>query len=211
VVGRLRTAATATSVRQALPADRPAVTDTVAAAFATDPAWTYLLGDAYPRLAPEFAGALFDQRIGAGGVWVTDDLTAVAMWEAPVTLARVGEVDRETWASFAAAADEGTRERLAAYHEAVHRAFPREPYWYLGVLATRPARQRHGLAGALLAPILELAAQQGLNCCLETSTGANRAFYERRGFGVEREITFQGGPQTWWMCRPPGGHRSAGG
>jgi GNAT superfamily N-acetyltransferase len=201
VVGGLRRPATATDVRRALPADRLAVTETVTAAFATDPAWTYLLGPDYPRLAPEFAGALFDQRVGAGTVWVAADLAAVAMWEGPATTAGSGDTG-EAWTSFDDAADERTRERLAAYHEAVHRAAPSEPYWYLGVLATHPARRREGLAGALLAPALALAADQGLRCCLETSTEANRAFYERRGFGVEHEVTLAGGPQTWWMCRP---------
>jgi ribosomal protein S18 acetylase RimI-like enzyme len=205
VVGRLRPAGSrATYIRQALPADRLAVTETVAAAFARDPAWTYLLGEHYPRLAPEFAAALFDQRVGAGSVWVTADLDAVAMWEAPGTPARTGELDRETWASFHASADAPTRERLAAYDEAIHRARPSEPFWYLGVLATHPLRRRQGLAGALLTPVFELAAEQRLVCCLETSTNANRRFYEGRGYGVEREIALPGGPRTWWMRRPAG-------
>src|SRR5579863_6556483 len=68
-------------VRQAEPDDRAAVVNTVAAAFAGDPAWSFLLEDAYGRLAPAFAGALFDTRVHSGGVWVSDDLAAVAMWE----------------------------------------------------------------------------------------------------------------------------------
>jgi GNAT superfamily N-acetyltransferase len=204
VVGRLSDPAGATAVRRALPADRLAVTDTVAAAFARDPAWTYLLGDGYPRLAPEFAGALFEQRVKAGSVWVTADLAAVAMWEAPGGAGHSGDGDSDAWASFAAAADPHTRERLAAYDEAIHRAAPAGPHWYLGVLATHPDRQRQGRAGGPLAAVFELAAEQGLSCCLETSTEANRAFYEARGFGVECEITLAGGPPTWWMRRAAG-------
>ncbi len=70
-------------VRQARPEDRAAVTATVAAAFARDPAWTYLHGDDYDRLAPHFAGSLFDLRVGSGDVWVTGDVASTAMWVPP--------------------------------------------------------------------------------------------------------------------------------
>jgi len=43
-------------VRTARHGDRTAVTSTTAAAFADDPAWTFLFGDDYDRLAPLFAG-----------------------------------------------------------------------------------------------------------------------------------------------------------
>jgi hypothetical protein len=46
-------------VRRAHPGDRAALVDIVAVAFAHDPAWTFLLGADYGRLAPRFAGALF--------------------------------------------------------------------------------------------------------------------------------------------------------
>ena len=57
------------------------MTANVAAAFAHDPAWAFLLGADYDRLAPAFACALFDTRVASGSVWVSTDLAAVAMWE----------------------------------------------------------------------------------------------------------------------------------
>jgi hypothetical protein len=47
----------------------------------------------------------------------------------------------------------------------------------------------------------------GLPCCLETSTTANRRFYERRGFTQATGVVLPGGPATWWLRRDSG-HRS---
>ena len=94
---------------------------------------------------------------------------------------------------------------MARYKEAVAAAYPEEPYWYLGVLATDPKRQREGLATALLSPIIEEADRLEIPCCLETSTRENRRFYERRGFTQAREIILEGGPDTWWLRRDPKG------
>jgi hypothetical protein len=57
------------------------VVATVTAACVEDPAWGFLMNDEYGRLAPRFAGALFDLRIDRGSVWVSDDLATVAMWD----------------------------------------------------------------------------------------------------------------------------------
>jgi GNAT superfamily N-acetyltransferase len=190
-------------IRRALPGDRRAVTETVASAFARDPAWTFLLGERYRQLAPEFAGALFDQRVGAGSVWISAELTAVAMWDRPGGAAeRTPQTERDAWTAFNQLADSGARARLAAYDAAIHRARPQRPHWYLGVLATHPAHRRKGLASAVLEPALKTASAEQAACFLETSTDSNRRFYERRGFQVEKDITAPGAPQVWWMRRP---------
>jgi GNAT superfamily N-acetyltransferase len=188
-------------VRQAGPDDRAAVIANVAAAFAGDPAWSFLLDDAYDRLAPEFAGALFDTRVLAGGVWVTSDLAAVAMWE-PMggeTVAGAAPI----WEAYRAVVDEPAWARLVEYERAVDAARPGSPYWYLGVLATRPDRHREGLATAVMAPVLARADREGLDCCLETSSSANLRFYERRGFTDPTAVHIRSGPPTWWLRRPP--------
>jgi hypothetical protein len=61
-------------IRQAHYQDRNGVVATVAAAFARDPGWAFILGEEYGCLAADFAGALFDVRIAGKNVWVTDDL-----------------------------------------------------------------------------------------------------------------------------------------
>jgi GNAT superfamily N-acetyltransferase len=189
--------------RQAQHGDRAAVTAAVAAAFAKDPAWSFLHGDDYERLAPQFAGALFDLRVGSGDVWVTADVASTAMWVPPGNGGAPPERSEQVWSAYRALAGEPAWARLTAYEDAVDAARPDAPYWYLGVLATRPDRQGQGQASAVMAPILQTADSQGLACCLETSTVANKAFYERRGFTGATSVHIASGPPTWWMCRPP--------
>lgn len=189
------------SVRLARPADRGAVVATVAAAFAGDPAWNFLCGDEYDRLAPRFAGALFDTRVGSGHVWVTDDLASVAMWDPP---GKVPSAQTERlWQAYRRDAGEAAWHRLSEYEGAIDKVRPAASYWYLGVLATHPEHQERGLASAVIAPILGRADSDGLACCLETSTTHNRAFYARRGFTEVTDIHVASGPPTWWLRRAP--------
>jgi len=190
-------------VRRARPGDRAAVTATVAAAFAGDPAWAFLHGDDYDRLAPHFAGALFDLRVGSGDVWVTGDLAAAAMWEPPRRPRAPSDGSETQWQAYRARAGETAWRRLVEYEDAVDAARPTTPYWYLGVLATHPDRQREGLASAVMAPVLEQADGAGIDCCLETSTVANKAFYGRRGFTDVTAVPMASGTPTWWLRRPP--------
>jgi len=189
-------------IRRALPGERGEVVATVTAAFAEDPAWAFLMGEEYQRLAPEFVGALFDLRAPGGNVWVSDDLATAAMWESPS-----GDDDeqrtKKAWARYVSLAGEEAHERLVAYKTALAAVCPADPYWYLGVLATHPARQGEGLATAALMPILDEADRLGIPCCLETSTVVNRRFYERRGFLESTEAVIPAGPPTWWLRRAP--------
>ena len=190
-------------IRPALPGERTGVVATVVAAFAEDPGWAFILGGEYERLAPHFVAAMFDMRVASDNVWVTDDLAAVAMWDSPRKRDIAPGRTPSAMARYNAVAGEEASERLALYHEAVAAVTPAEPYWYLGVLATHPQRQRQGLASAVLAPILNEADRLGTACCLETSTAENRRFYERRGFTQATEILLPDGPPTWWLCRVP--------
>jgi len=190
-------------IRRAVPSERGEVVATVAAAFVNDPAWAWLLNDDYARLAPPFAAALFDLRVRSGDVWVSDDVATVAMWESPTGDAGPPTRVKEIWARYREVASEQAHDRLVAYRKALAAVAPQEPYWYLGVLATRPARQCEGLATAVLVPVLRQADREGIACCLETSTEANRRFYARRGFTEPTEVALASGPPTWWLRRPP--------
>jgi GNAT superfamily N-acetyltransferase len=190
-------------IRQAVPQERSGVVATVVAAFAQDPAWAFILGEDYGRLAPHFAGSLFDVRVARRNVWVSDDLTAVAMWDPPRDSHSGGDDSRSVWARYRATAGEESFRRLAQYNDAVAVADSAESNWYLGVLATDPGRRRQGLATAVMTPILSHADRLGIACCLETSTAENRRFYEGRGFDQATEIVLPGGPTTWWLRRAP--------
>lgn len=160
-----------------------------------------MLGSEYEQLAPLFAGALFDLRVSSENVWVAEDLAAVAMWDPPEQGDDMPEYAASVWARYRTAAGEAAFERLVLYNDALKAVSPDESYWYLGVLATNPQRQREGLATAVLEPVLGEADKHGLPCCLETSTASNRRFYEHRGFTQATDVVLRGGPQTWWLRR----------
>jgi GNAT superfamily N-acetyltransferase len=190
-------------IRRALPGDRTEVVATVATAFAEDPGWAFILGEEYERLVAHFVAAIFDVRVAAHNVWVTDELAATAMWDSPSKSDAAPGHAESVWARYRAIAGEDAFARLAIYNQAVAAVSPAGPHWYLGVLATHPQRQRQGLATTLLTPILNEADRLDLACCLETSTTDNRRFYERRGFTKATDILLPSGPPTWWLCRPP--------
>lgn len=197
-------ASKSSNVRRALPSESSAVAAMVAAAFAADPAWTFIFGGDYERLAQHFAAALFDVRVNSSNVWVTDDLAAVAMWDPPEESAESPGYGEEVWKRYRAMSSAEAYRRLLAYNDAVMTAAPAaKQYWYLGVLATHPERRREGLASAVLAPVLEQADRHGIFCCLETSTEENRRFYERRGFTLASDVLVPEGPATWWLRRAP--------
>src|ERR1039457_6782224 len=93
-------------IRRASQGDRNGVVAMVAAAFAQDPGWAFIFGEEYEALVAHFVGAVFDIRVASHNVWVTDDLTAVAMWDSP------GKSDAETahakdvWTHYRASAGE---------------------------------------------------------------------------------------------------------
>lgn len=189
-------------VRLAQPADRAAVVATVRAAFRSDPGWGYLFGADYGRLVDAFVTTLFDQRVRAGSAWITDDASAVALWDPPGgSEPAPGDT---AWKNYQRLAGPQAWERLSKYDAAVHAAHEPGEFWYLGILATHPSRQGEGLASTVIAPVLALADADSLPCCLETSTPQNRAFYERRGFTYALPVALPDAPPTWWLTRPPG-------
>ncbi|MCX6460985.1 MAG: GNAT family N-acetyltransferase [Actinobacteria bacterium] len=191
-------------VRQAVTVDRAGVIDTVVSAFHGDPAWEFMHGDEYARFAPLLAGVLFDLRVESGQVWVTDDLTSVALWEAPAGTSLMSTGERASvWDRYREEAGEAVWELLHRYDVAVEAVMPTEPYWYLGVLATRPECQGKGQARAVTSPVLAVADRDGINCCLETSKPSNKALYARLGFEPTADVTIEGGPPTWWLTRTP--------
>src|ERR1700684_3661911 len=105
-------------VRQAGRGDRATVTASVAGAFAHDPAWLFLLEAEYDRLAPLFAGALFDLRVDSGQVWITGDGAAAALWDPPATGSEPSSYSDEVWGFFRAQAGEAAWARLAEYERA---------------------------------------------------------------------------------------------
>jgi GNAT superfamily N-acetyltransferase len=172
-------------VRPATAADRDPVVATVLAAFADDPAFRFFFPDrdTYQSDAAAFVGHLFDGRLGSGTVWVVDDGAAVAMWNPPGA-----DVSADLPGTMSAAA----RERLDRYDGIVHRLFPAEPHWYLGILATHPHHAGKKWGRLAMAPGLERARQAELPAYLETVTATNEGIYTAAGWTVVDRVTVDG-------------------
>jgi GNAT superfamily N-acetyltransferase len=190
-------------VRRCLPEQREPALSAVVDAFLIDPLlrWVWPADERYAACAPAFFGLLLDLRMASGEVWVADGGESVAMWDPPGGL--YIPPGKQTWADMREGFSTVERERWATYDDAL--AVPEDagPHWYLGVLATRPARQGTGLGRAVLAPILAAADRTHLTTYLETASDANLRFYGQLGFAPVREAEMPGGPLCWLLRRDP--------
>lgn len=173
-------------VRRAQARDLDAVTDCLAAAFATDPVWSVALQRpggqtdhhvAYWRLFVDGA-ARFDS------VFVADDVAAVSVWIPP----EASELDDEGLVALETVLERSLDEKAErAIHELygrfeASRAGTPGPHRYLSLLATHPAHRGRGIGQALLAEDLARWDHDDVPCYLESTNPANDHRYERAGF-----------------------------
>ena len=88
------------------------------------------------------------------------------------------------------------------YIQAIEKAHPHEPLWYLPLLVVDPSMQRSGVGTMLLAPTIELSDVQGIDTYLETQNEDNLAYYARFGYEVLEVLhPVKGGPPLWTLRR----------
>jgi ribosomal protein S18 acetylase RimI-like enzyme len=193
-------------VRPAEPQDRSAAVETLSEAFVADPMLRYLAPDdaAYSALAVAFFGCLFDLRVSGGGeVRVTDDVSAVSLWNPPGGNRLGGEQVEALWEQrVLRILDEAARERMGRFEAALDSIHPHEPHWYLGVVGVRADRRGEGLGGKVIRAVLDDPMAAGDPAYLATATEGNLAIYRRLGFEVIGETEISGGPYFWGMWRP---------
>jgi ribosomal protein S18 acetylase RimI-like enzyme len=193
------------TVRKAEPADFPRLAGTFAAAFADDPAWSWLVphADREQRLRLFFETELDHLVPERRQIWTTDDCSAVASWGPPglwsVPVSTVLRFAPQMLRIFGRRMHLGLR-----YLMRVERAHPRTEHWYLEILGTEPRRQGQGLGSALLRPMLALCDRDGIGAYLESSSERSQALYERHGFQVVETFDMPGGgPPIRRMWREP--------
>lgn len=192
----------------ALPADLPAVTDVLVAAFADDPVQRWLFAPAADPAAGQ--RALFEifveDYFWLGHLHVVADtggIAGAAMWAPPGRDVLRGERAQDLLAALGPHLGDELVPRLgelARTHE--HR--PAEPHLYLGILGVAPDRQSRGHGATLLAPTLTACDRMGLLAHLESSNERNVPFYERHGFvAVDAYRCGGDGPPLTIMTRRP--------
>lgn len=186
--------------------DLPDIGRSLAAAFADDPVWEWLLPGG--RNGGPGAGRLFEW-IAAGHlddatVWTLPRTTATAVW-APPGRHRTPTVRALTSLPLLIGGlGLGGVGRLARLG-GMERLHPREPHWYLAILGTHPDHQGRGLGTAVVAPGLAAADAAGIGAYLESSKESNVPYYRRLGFEVIDTYDIDGGrgPRLWLMWREP--------
>jgi GNAT superfamily N-acetyltransferase len=192
-------------VRPAEPADITAMAATLADAH-VDYEWSMW---AFPGAAAERHRRLLglmtitlETSVPHGLVWTTDDCACVAVWGAPAPLPPDPLAEQHAAAEAELIGADGPR--LDAADALTRPHHPPRPRRYLGTIGTRPAQRGHGLARAVLAPVLEQCDRERVPAFLETSSAANERFYERLGFEVtHRTVTADGLLPLIVMVRTP--------
>ncbi len=173
--------------RIAAESDLGGVAETLAAAFKSDPLWSWAFSDS-AKLEVWWRFLL----VGAlryPWVWVAGDYAATTVWIPPGGT----ELSRADDERVAPLLEElvGPRamdvvellERFAASH-------PRgEPHFYLSLLGTHPGSRGHGYGMALLAENLVKIDEAGIPAYLESSNPANITRYESLGFRCVGEFS----------------------
>jgi len=184
--------------------DVAAVVETLAQAFQTDPALSWILPEADHRTRA--LHSLFrvlvpaDRRAGFAQRSVGDE--AASLWRAP------GQAHSGTLeflrtviplvATFGTALPRGL-----TVQNGIDAHRPKGRFWYLHYVGVRPEHQGKGHGGRIIRAQTAVADREGLPCWLETATPENVPLYERLGFVTQVEWDVPGGgPHFWGMMRP---------
>jgi GNAT superfamily N-acetyltransferase len=184
--------------------DQATMIETLAQAFQTDPALSWILPDAQHR--SRALRSLFrtlvpaDMRAGVALRASADE--AAALWRAP------GQAHSGTLeflrtviplvATFGTALPRGLH-----FQAGIDAHRPQGRFWYLHYVGVRPEHQGKGYGGRIIRAQTAVADADALPCWLETATPENVPLYERLGFATQVEWDVPGGgPHFWGMMRP---------
>lgn len=197
------------TVRSATAVDVKPLATVMARAFYDDPPFIWMLPNPVTRLERTrrfFATLIRGGALAYGGVDVArtgSEIAGAAIWLPPGHWAPglVGQL--RTLPGFARAF--GRRlGAAAALAQAMARAHPREPHWYLYAIGVDPARQGTGVAGTLLRSRLDQCDRDGQPAYLEASKTTSVPLYQHFGFEPAGNLVLsEGAPPLTAMWRPP--------
>jgi GNAT superfamily N-acetyltransferase len=192
-------------VRPATAADVKPLAAVMARAFYDDPPFIWMLPDPKTRLKRSrrfFATLTRGEALAHGGIDVAlagTEVAGAAIWRPPghweneqlrTVLGLVRAFGRRVGAA-------------AALSQAMARAHPREPHWYLFAIGVDPARQGTGVASALLRSRLDQCDHDGLPAYLEATKATSVPLYQHFGFEPTGNPELpDGAPPLTAMWRP---------
>ncbi|HWN73040.1 MAG TPA: GNAT family N-acetyltransferase [Solirubrobacterales bacterium] len=194
-------------VRVAGEGEREAVAAALAEAFMDDPVaiWATPSDRHRPQVLRRFFGAVYDQHVGEGTVYIDPGRRGAAIWALPGHWRPSPKEQLRTASPFVHPRHWQRFPRIASGFLQLERAHPKTPeHFYLPTLGVAPDRQGQGLGSRLLAPILNICDSDGIPAYLESSKHSNIAFYARHGFRVLDGLHLPGGgPVFFRMWRDP--------
>ena len=205
-----RVATPAPTIRLASADQIPKLARVLARAFADDPYFSFLAGDAPrrdERTVAGWVGVLRYSSARLSDTYTTDDLAGAAIWIPPgqrprlLDAIQVGPaMARLTgWGRLRSVA------RAVGDLERRRREHVPEPHYYLSALGVDPARQGQGIGTALMRPVLYRCDRDRIPAYLETATERDVPLYERHGFSIVEQLTLAGaGVHGWLMLRAAG-------
>jgi GNAT superfamily N-acetyltransferase len=192
---------TRTIIKTAVASDEARVIDTLALAFAADPAarWVWSDPQKYLMHFPSFAKAFGGRAFAHGSAHYVDGYAGAALWLPPNV-----HPDTETLASLLqSTVSEHVQKDAFAVFEQMGSYHPSEPHWYLPLLGVDPLQHGKGLGSALMQHALNRCDQDGKPAYLESSNPKNIPFYERHGFELLGTIQVGTSPSIFPMLRRP--------
>ena len=200
-----------TSVRLATIDEIPDLAAVLARAFAHDPFYAWMAGDAperNQRMRDGWSGILRYGSAHMEQTYTTDDHAGVAIWLPPGHRGTSVIDSLRQMPALARLAGWGRLRKIgdamAALEEHRRRHAP-SPHFYLSALGVEPDRQGEGVGTALVRPVLDRCDRDRTVAYLETAVARNVLLYERLGFDVVEEIDLPGTDiHGWLMLREPG-------
>jgi GNAT superfamily N-acetyltransferase len=145
--------------------------------------------------------------VSTKSAWVTDDVSAVAVWEPPPGAAGTPPLPGDLRAALDRELPYLAADRAAAVRETAAltaAARPADPHWWLLHVGVRPTSRRRGLAAAVLAPALVRCDTEGTLAAAAVVSWANVRFLRGFGFEVTLETrTADDELPLWVLVRQP--------
>lgn len=173
-------------------------------AFAEDALYRYFVEDPSRRRAFLERFMRFRLRYGLarGTAFVTEDVSAVAVWLRPDSHMTPFDLIRFGGLRAMLLCDKAERTRIMGfndYADALMAQHAPGSHWHLSPICVAPAAQRRGYGRALMEYGLEQLCAGGPPCCLETQSARAAAFYTALGFQTLTAETVPGTSLTHYV------------
>lgn len=172
---------------------------TVVLGFATDPMtrWVWPDPSDYLRIMPQFVRAFGGRAFEHGTAYISEDARAAALWLPP----GVEPDEAAMGAVMAQSLRPEITEDIGHMLQGMAEHHPREPHWYLPLIAADPNWTGQGLGASLMKHALRRCDEEGIPAYLESSNPRNISLYERHGFRIIGKIQHGSSPTMTPMLR----------